>query len=438
MNARSLSIPFALLLLAAPLFDSAALAAPRPPRAAADEAFLEELTARSFRFFLEQSHPETGLVRDRARTDGTAVHDVASVAATGFGMTALCIGADRGYLPVEEASARIRRTLAFALTMRHDHGWLYHFVDAGSGARMWNCEFSTIDTALFLAGALTARGRFANDPEIVRLATALYDRVDFRYMLGGHPHLLRHGSRPETGLLNARWDTHCEHMLLYLLAIGSRTSPIPPEAWAAWRRPVVDYGAFTYVSGAEPLFIHQFSHGFVDFRGRRETFGAKVDWFANSVDATLAHRRFCRDLAPAFPGYAADMWGITASDSRTGYRAWGGPPATADLDGTVVPCAAGGSLMFAPRECLATLRAMKERHPAVWGRYGFADAFHPASGWVNPDVIGIDVGMTLVAAENLRTGAVWRWFMANPEIPAALDAAGVRRAGAGKPPHGGQ
>lgn len=424
--------PPLLLLLLLALFAAVPAPAAAVALAPADAAFLADLSLRSFRYFVEQADPRTGLVLDRAHTDGTPVNEVASIASTGFGLTALCIGAERGFLPRDEAAARIRRTLGFALALANDRGWLYHWVNAKTGAREWRSEISTIDTALFLAGALTARGAFADDPEIVRLATALYDRVDFPYMLNGDPYLLCMGSHPETGFIASRWEHHCEHMILYLLAIGSRTRPIPPAAWTAWSRPVVTYSGRSYVAGDKPLFIHQYSQGWVDFRGRRETSGAKVDWFANSVDATLAQRQFCIDLAPRFPGYGPDLWGITASDSRTGYRAWGGPPASPDLDGTVVPCAAGGSLMFAPAECLAALRAMKARFPATWGRYGFADAFHPTAGWVNSDVIGIDVGMTLVAAENLRSGAVWRWFMVNPEIPAALDAAGVRKTGAGR------
>ena len=157
----------------------------------------------------------------------------------------------------------------------------------------------------------------------------------------------------------------------------------------------------------------------MDFRDRRESRPPHVDYFENSVTATRAHRQFCIDLSRKFPGYSENVWGITASDSAKGYLAWGGPPATPDIDGSVVPCAAAGSLMFTPEISLAALRTMHDKFGSkIYGRYGFTDAFNPNNGWINPDVIGIDVGITILSAENLRTGNVWRWFMRNQEIPA--------------------
>jgi hypothetical protein len=153
-----------------------------------------------------------------------------------------------------------------------------------------------------------------------------------------------------------------------------------------------------------------------------------VNYFENSVTATRAHRLFCIKLAKEFPGYSETIWGITASDSAKGYVAWGGPPRDPAIDGTVVPCAAAGSLMFTPDISLPALRAMKEKYgERIYGRYGFTDAFNPNTGWVNPDVIGIDVGITLLSAENLRTANVWRWFMRNPEIPRAMKLVGLQR-----------
>ena len=159
-----------------------------------------------------------------------------------------------------------------------------------------------------------------------------------------------------------------------------------------------------------------------------------TDWWQNSVAATRAHKAFCLSLPPEFPGYTEHIWGITASDSRKGYVAWGGPPRDPSIDGTVVPAAAAGSLMLAPDITLPAVREMRRRFgDRIYGRYGFADAFHPTDGWVNPDVIGIDLGITLLSAENLRSGKVWEWFMRNGEIPAAMSRAGLsRRAPAGR------
>ena len=397
--------------------------------------FLEDLSKRTFMFFWEQADPGTGIIRDRSRTDGTPTEragHIGSIAAVGFGLSGMCVAAEHGWLPHDQLLERTRTTLLFfAEKMTHERGWFFHFINLRTGAREWQSELSSIDTALLLAGVLTVRGCFAGDPEVVRLATAIYERVDFQWMLAGDTRLA-HGWKPETGFLKSRWDHYCELMILYLLAIGSPTHPIPAESWRAWTRPIMKFQDFTYVSAADPLFVHQYSHAWVDFRGRRDREGG-VDWFENSVTATRAHKAFCLSLSSEFPGYTNNMWGITASDSQKGYVAWGGPPRHRAIDGSVVPAAAAGSLMFTPDITVPALREMRDKFGSrIFGRYGFADAFHPTSGWVNPDVIGIDLGITLLSAENLRTGRVWTWFMANPEIPAALDRAGVTPTGARK------
>lgn len=413
-------------------------AAPGRPYAlsADDDRFLEDLSRRTFSFFWEQSDPTTGIIRDRSKTDGTpsseAARDIGSIASVGFGLSGLCIAAERGWQPRAQAIERAEITLRwFAERMTHERGWFFHFVNLRTGAREWRSELSSIDTALLLGGVLTVRRCFADDAEVVRYADAIYRRVDFQWMLASHPMLLSHGWKPESGFLQSRWDHYCELMILYLLGIGSPTHPIPAEAWRAWSRPTVTFQTFTYVGGPDPLFVHQYSHAWVDFRGRREgpsTSPANIDWFENSVMATRAHKAFCLSLSPEFPGYSDHVWGVTASDSRKGYVAWGGPPRHAALDGSVVPAAAAGSLMFTPDITVPALREMHRRFGGrIYGRYGFADAFHPTDGWVNPDVIGIDLGITLLSAENLRSGRIWKSFMANPEVVSALDRAGVTR-----------
>jgi hypothetical protein len=388
------------------------------------DSFLDELERRAVQFFWENSSPQTGLVLDRALASGGETRRVASSAAAGFGLSALCIGAERGWIGREAARGRALATLRhYARQAPHEHGWFYHFVDADTGERVWNCEVSSIDTALLLAGILTARQYFA-DEEVAGLSDAIYDRVDFWWMLNGHPALLSHGWKPESGFLRNRWDSYCELQILYVLGLASRTSPLPEESWYAWKRPWMQYGPYKYVSGADPLFVHQYSQAWLDFRGKKERRGEPVDWFENSRTATLAHRAFCIELGrERFPGcYSPRLWGITASDSRNGYVAWGGPPPHPAIDGTLVPCAAGGSLMFAREVCLQALESMKARFgDRVWRRYGFVDAFHPLDGWTDPDVIGIDVGITLLSAENARTGSVWRWFMSYEPVRAVMD-----------------
>jgi hypothetical protein len=428
----------AMLLLLLLISTALTYAQPRRPKLSArDDAFLEDLSKRSFRFFWEQADPQTGLVADRARANGAPYdkshpsNNIASSAATGFGLTALCIAADRGWIDQRQARDRAVTTLRFyAERSPHERGWFYHFVDRTTGERRWKSEISTIDTALLLGGVLTARKCFQYDPEIVRLATLLYQRIDFPWMLVGDSLLLSHGWRPEGGFINHSWNHYSEHTILQLLAIGSPTHPIDAGAWLAWQRLRLTFAGYTYLTFRHaPLFIHQYSQAWVDYRGMEESWYPYTNYFENSVKATLAHKEFCLSLSDRFPGYTENVWGITASDSAKGYRAWGGPPPTWDIDGTVVPCAPGGSLMFTPKITLAALKTMHERWgDRIYDHYGFVDAFNPNTGWVNPDVIGIDVGITLISAENLRTGNVWRWYMRNKEIPRAMQLVRLRKA----------
>jgi hypothetical protein len=390
-----------------------------------DDQFLEELERASFRLFWESAHPATGLVKNLARVADRAANNVSSIAATGFGLTGLCFAAERGWVRSDAARERVRRTLRFLWSgMPQRHGFYYHFVNWSTGDRAWQSEVSSIDTALLLCGVLTCRQHFP-DAEIQTLATDIFNRVDWQWLYQNGPFLL-HGWRPEGGFLKARWDTYSEHMMLYLLALGANEHAIPAEAWNAWRRPVMNYGEMNYIDAETPLFIHQYSHAWFDFQNRRDAY---ADYFENSVVATRAHRRFCEELAEDFPDYSRELWGITASESPHGYVVWGGPPRQGPIDGSVVPCAAGGSLPFLTGDCLATLRAMRERFGRkIWVRFGFADAFNPATGWVSPEHVAINTGITLLMAENTRTGFVWKAFMKNPEVQA-----GLARAGFGSP-----
>ena len=417
------------------------MARPEPSKtlSEADNDLLDDLSRRSFRYFLDQTNPVTGLTLDRAPANGgldrkPASQGVASIAATGFGLTAFCIAADHRWISHEVARERVLAALEyFANKAPQQHGWFYHFLDVATGERRWHSEVSSIDTALLLAGILTARQYFHDDPEIVRLATEIYERVDFPWMMDGNQSYFSHGWTPEKGFLPFRWDTYSELIILYVLGIGSPTHPISADAWDNWKLPVVEVGGYTYVGGG-PLFIHQYSQAWVDLRDRGNPGTSLVDlmephvnYFANSVAATRAEQEvFATQLSRAFPKYSANIWGVTASDSKKGYTNWGTNLTDSRIDGTVVPSAAAGSLMFAPDICIPALRSMLVQYGRkIYGRYGFADAFNPATGWVSPDVIGIDVGISLLSAENLRTGRVWQWFMANPEAERALDLAGL-------------
>lgn len=388
-----------------------------------DEGFIDDIQRRAVRYFVEQQDPNTGLTLDRASVDGGIGHSPSSIAATGFGLTAWCIADSRGWSPRGEAVRRVRQTLRFVVEEHaQKRGWYYHFVDAATGRRVWHSEVSTIDTALLLQGALLAR-EYLQDPEVNSLVDRIYTRIDWTWALND-ARTLSHGWHPETGFIDHRWDSYSELLGLYLLGIGAPRDPLPVESWSAWRRePRVSYRERTFIQ-CGPLFTHQYAQAWFDFRGRRDSY---ADYWQNSVDATLAQRAWSAAQQQRYKHWSQDMWGLTASDSARGYIAWGTPaPGGRDLsDGTVVPCAPGGSLPFAPAECVTALHRMRELGgPRAWGRYGFVDAFNPQTGWASVDVIAIDVGITLIMAENLRTGMVWQNFMRAPEVVRALRLAG--------------
>jgi len=393
----------------------------------ADEAFLDDMERRACLYFVEQASPTTGQVLDRAAafpTDGKLdPRRMASIAATGFGLTALCIADKRSYQPRPQIIEQIRRTLRFhAHKLPNVHGFFYHFNDVETGERIDKNEVSSIDTALLLCGVLTARAHFSHDPEIQDLATLIYNRVDWPWMLNGGT-TFSMGWNPEHGFIEARWRKFCELMMIYLLAIGSPTHPVAASSWDAWTRPVIHYDGLTYISGNDPIFTHQYSHAWFDFRHKRDRF---ANYFTNSITATRAHEAFCLSLGKP---YSSDYWGISASDSAHGYTAWGGPDADGKgfgvIDGSVVPNATAGSLPFLPEACLRVQLALKANYgDKAYGRYGFCDAFHPQANWYDPDVLGIDLGIGLLMAENLRSSFVWETFARNPEVPLTIRRAG--------------
>ena len=395
------------------------------PYEGTDEQLLDEMQRATFDFFWNEASPSTGQVKDRALANGNDSRKMSSIAATGFGLTSLCIADQREYGKRPEILERVRKTLRFlANDLPHEHGFFYHFVHMDTGQRWEKCELSSIDSSLLYCGVLTARQYFA-DQEIKDLATRIYERVDWPWMLNGGK-TFSMGWHPESGFLDARWEHFCELMMIYLLAIGSPTHPVSPDTWNAWTRPTIKYHGIEYISGNDPLFTHQYSQAWFDFRNKRDTY---ADYFENSIKATRAHKLFCLSLRDRFPDYSDNLWGISASDFVNGYTAWGGPPPQGPLDGSIVPCATGGSLPFQFDDCMHVLRNIRGRYRnKAWSRYSFVDAFNPLTEWYDADVLGLDLGITMLMAENHRTGFVWQTFMKNPEAMAAMQKAGFHPA----------
>jgi hypothetical protein len=363
------------------------------------------------------------MVKDRCNVQNNIQGGAASIAATGFGLTALCIGEQRGFISRAAALERVFATLRFLWKKLPNHrGFFYHFANPETGERMFDSEVSSVDTAILLCGILTCREHFRH-PAVAQLVNLIFSRVDWTW-LSEDTSLLTHGWTPEVGFLPSRWDYYSELMMINLLGMGSSAHPLQPETWNAWKRLTFEYDGLRYIGSFAPLFVHQFSQAWFDFRGKRDKF---ADYFQNSVTATEVHRRFCIELGKQFPDYSEDLWGITASDSQNGYVAWGGPPAMGPIDGSVVPSAAGGSLPFLPRETMRVLNTIRTRYPSAWTKYGFVDAFNPLKNWYDSDVIGIDTGIIMLMAENLRSRFVWDTFMKTAEAQRGMERAGFHK-----------
>lgn len=414
-----------LLGLRGPLAGGPPSAAPTPSDR---ERFMDDVQRRAVTFFVQCAHPETGLVRDRAGNFAPDTYDVASIAATGYGLAALPIGVRRGWIARDEAEKQAERTLRFVLGMPHKHGWMYHFVDWSTGERRWNCEVSSIDTGLLVIGALTCAQCFRGTG-VERLANRLYDRLDWTWMRtngGAKPDklLISHGWKPEGGFLPNDWDAYCEHMFLYLLGLGARRDPLPAASWSAWKRGSFEYDGIPAIA-AGPLFWHQMSHAYYDFRGRKDALG--FDYHEEAVRATRIHRRFCADNPTKRKGYGIHGWGLNACDGPDGYMAYGVP---APEDGTLAPTAALAAIMADADAALTTAMHMRDTYGSrIWGRYGFVNAYNLDRDWFDRDVIGIDLGMALLSIENHRSGLVWKLLAAHPSTRRAMDKAGFVRKG---------
>lgn len=389
-----------------------------------DEALLDLIQRRALQYFADERNPQNGLVRDRASNSAAAGNTgnyPASIAASGFALTAYGVGVSRGW--IDRATARefsLKILQFFMHAAEQEHGFFYHFLDMKTGKRVLRSEVSPIDTALFLAGAFFA-AEYYNDPEIRELTEKIYARVDWKWMLHGRKTLALAWS-PEQGFNKLHWDHYNESLLMILMAIAAPDFPIPADSWREISKPVGSYGKYRLIQ-MPPLFTHQYSHIWVDFRNQNDGF---ADYFKNSVNATLANRQFCIDQSGNFKSYGPDSWGLSASDGPFGYKAYGAPPGMAGHDGTIAPTACGSSIVFTPKESLACLRHFYEMGDSLWGRYGFADAFNLDRNWFDTEVLAIDQGALLLMIENHRTEFIWKTMARSPMLQKAMKAVGFK------------
>ena len=411
------------LMLAASAF-SAPLPAASPPAPT-----FEAVQHRAFDFFWNESDPKTGLTKDRAVNVGGKpdTYVVASTAATGYALAALPVGVSHGWVSKDAAYARALLTLRFVHDrLESTHGFYYHFLINSTGAREWKSEVSSIDTALLLLGARTA-GAYWPGTEVQRLANDLTARADWRWMQKSGqavpPETLSMGWKPETGWIDARWQGYSEASYLYWLALGTTPQGLGPDSWNAWEIATATLEGQAVFGGAEPLFMAQTAPGYFDVRGKLDRQGR--DWTAAWTNAHLADRAYCARNPDSRKTYAEGFWGVTACDQPppVGYGTnW---PASGHDDGTVAPTAMLAGVMFVPSQSQEALDALWTKHrDKLWGRYGFSNAFNVDKNWYDTDVVGIDLGMMLLAIENARTGMIWHLLRPDPVIAQGLRAAG--------------
>jgi hypothetical protein len=399
----------------------------------ASQDFLHNLQSASFGYFLDYANPENGLIADKTTPDSPC-----SIAAVGMALTAYPIAVERGFLSRMDAVTRVLKTLSFLADGEQSQspnasgyrGFFYHFLDMNSGRRAWNCELSSLDTAILMAGILTAReyfkGESSDEAGIRSRAESLYLRVDWNWMRADNDAICL-GWTPERGFKRWHYKGYSEALILYLLALGSPSFPVPPssyDAWLStyrWRR---IYGVDYLHAG--PLFIHQLSHIWVDFRGIRDRFmrARDCDYFENSRRATLVQQAYAIRNPRGLAGYGEFCWGITACDgpgramqTQNGrrrmffdYTARGAP--YGPDDGTIAPWAAAASLPFAPEIVLPTLA-----HFDHMGTCNATFTDDPSakkggsapqkSGWTSPHRFGIHEGPTVMMIENYRSGLIW-------------------------------
>ncbi|MEW6509813.1 MAG: glucoamylase family protein [Bacteroidota bacterium] len=399
-----------------------------------EDAILDTIQHTALNFFWQEANPLNGLIRDRSRSDAPS-----SIASVGFGLSAICIGVDHGWVSRAVAADRVQTTLQTFWRGPQgsgngyigQYGLFYHFLDMNTATRVWDSELSTIDTGLLLAGIVDAKQYFTGaDPvetHIRALADSIYERMNWDLMRNYNTGIMM-GWMPGTGFAGyGQWTGYNEAMIMYILAMGSPTYPVGADGWTKWTFGYrwVNYYGFQHV-GFAPLFGHQYSHCWIDFRGIEDAYmrDKGIDYFENSRRATYAQRAYCIENPHGYAGYNDSLWGITASDTPTGYKARGAPPDEGD-DGTLVPTAPVSSIPFAPEIVMPVIRNMWNNYRTqLWTPYGFRDAFNIGLNWWDTDIIGIDQGPMIIMIENYRTGKVWERFMRSAEVQRGLQAAG--------------
>lgn len=386
---------------------------------------LEKELKGSFKFFIKEANtnPESkgyGLIRDKSELSP----EVASIASVGYGLAALVIGAERKWISFSKAYQRASKTLdTFRNHMEATNGFFYHFINMETAKREWNCEVSIIDTGIFICGAILAGEYFGG--KVKEKADILYQNINWNWYRDETSNQFYMGYLPEEGF-SGHWDMYAEQLMLYVLGVASPTFPIEANMYDDFKKPSTDYGEikniiYTYCG---TLFTYQYSHAWIDFRNKKDKNG--IDWFENSVKATLANRNYCIENSKKYKTFGENSWGLTACVGPRGYSGeFGAMPAMSKLegnDGTISPSGAAGSIVFTPELSMQALEYYNKYYPKLWGKYGFKDAYNLDNGkpWYAKECIGIDKGTSMLMIENYLTGLIWKYFMKNEYIKKGL------------------
>jgi Uncharacterized protein conserved in bacteria len=378
------------------------------------DKFLDKVERQAFDYFVNETNKDTGLTFNTTERGSPATN-----AASGFTLSAMVIGVERGWISRDDAYKMCLKILTTFKNMENFDGFNYHYFDINSGSRMWVSEISCIDTGLFLAGAITA-GEYFKGTEVSALADELFKKTNWTWFLNNE-RCLQMSWKPEKGF-SSRIDSFSEGIICYILAMGSPTHPIPKESWDSFTRPVSQYGGFKliYVSDGS-LFQYQFPLAWLDLRDKHDKY---ADYWQNAIKAAKANRKYCLDHSDTFKTYGESFWGLSASLSPGGYKNFGAKPGRNKHDGTVAPYAVAGSIPLVPKFAIADYESMYIRVSAAVKKYGLTDAFNIDRKWASEYYISIDQGLTLLMIENHRTGLIWKYFMQNEYVKKGLDAAG--------------
>lgn len=390
------------------------------------DLLLKELK-HSLKYFIQESN-ENGLIRDKT----VYSKNVASIAAVGYGLAALVISVERKLIKYEEGYEKANRTLdTFLNNVEGKNGFFYHFVNMKTGKREWKSEISIIDTAIFICGALLVGEYFSGI--IKTKADKLFNNINWKWYVNPKTNYFYMGYKPEIGFWG-NWDMYAEQLMMYVLGVASESYPINKEMYYEFQRPKNDYKDIKDIifSYGGSLFTYQYSHAWIDFKGKKDLDG--IDWFENSIKASLANREYCINNMDKFKTFNENSWGLTACVGPRGYSGgYGASPSFSNLDiendGTIAPFGSIGSIVFIPKESIKALEYFYNNCPYLWGKYGLKDSYNLArtKRWVAKEYLGIDKGIEILMIENYLTGLVWKYMMKNKYIRNGLKILGITK-----------